>query len=89
MSLLRAHIAELPVNNIVSLNESYFRICSEVKIVDDVSILDLSATTGWIIYEDPTNLQHIGQYFVVRCHGFTRLYSCCLSQRKDKRKQRN
>ena len=85
MEIVGPPLAALPPNPICILNDRVFMISSLVKVARDVNIFYFSPTSGSIVHRDPTNMRHIGQYFVVRAFGFTRLYTCLLSQRKDKR----
>lgn len=78
-------LAALPPNPICILNDRVFAVSSFIKIVEDVNIFYFSPRFGSILYREPTNMRHIGQYFVVRAFGHTRLYTCLLSQRSDKR----
>ena len=85
MEIVGPPLAALPPNLICILNDRVFMISSLVRVARDVNIFYFSPTSGSIVHRDPTNMRHIGQYFVVRAFGFTRLYTCLLSQRKDKR----
>ena len=85
MEIVGPPLAALPPNPICILNDRVFMISSLVRVARDVNIFYFSPTSGSIVHRDPTNMRHIGQYFVVRAFGFTRLYTCLLSQRKDKR----
>lgn len=88
MQLVGPPLAELPPNPICTLNDRVFVVSSFVKAAKDVSILYFSPLNGSVVYHEPTNLRHIGQYFVVRGFGKTRLYTFLLSQRKEKRQLR-
>lgn len=88
MQLVGPPLAELPPNPICTLNDRVFLVSSLVKAAKDVNILYFSPLTGTVTYREPTNLRHIGQYFVVRGFGYTRLYTFLLSQRRDKRQLR-